>query len=93
MHAPPKDPNVQTLDDPKKLLEYDAFLFGIPTRYGNFPAQWKVSKSYDLRCEIYRVADHPVGILGRHRWYLADGRFLGQVRLARNLLLLLWNLS
>ena len=24
------------------LKEYDAFLFGIPTRYGNMPAQWKV---------------------------------------------------
>ena len=45
MHAPPKDPNIKTLDDPKKLLEYDAFLFGIPTRYGNFPAQWKVRKA------------------------------------------------
>jgi NAD(P)H dehydrogenase (quinone) len=45
MHAPPKDPNVQTLHDPKTLLEYDAFLFGIPTRYGNFPGQWKVRKA------------------------------------------------
>lgn len=26
---------------PEKLEEYDAFLFGIPTRYGNFPAQFK----------------------------------------------------
>lgn len=23
------------------LTEYNAFLFGIPTRFGNFPAQWK----------------------------------------------------
>jgi NAD(P)H dehydrogenase (quinone) len=23
------------------LEEYDAFLFGIPTRFGNFPVQWK----------------------------------------------------
>jgi len=23
------------------LLKYDAFLFGIPTRYGNYSAQWK----------------------------------------------------
>jgi multimeric flavodoxin WrbA len=23
------------------ITRYDAFLFGIPTRYGNFPAQWK----------------------------------------------------
>ncbi|KAG5368518.1 Protoplast secreted protein 2 [Yarrowia sp. C11] len=32
-------------DDPvasaATLEGYDAFLFGIPTRYGNFPAQWK----------------------------------------------------
>ena len=23
------------------MTEYDAFLFGVPTRFGNFPAQWK----------------------------------------------------
>lgn len=39
MHAPPKsDDPVATTDT---LTQYDAFLFGIPTRYGNFPAQWK----------------------------------------------------
>jgi len=41
MYAPPKDKNITTLSDPKQLEQYDAFLFGIPTRYGNFPAQWK----------------------------------------------------
>src|SRR5258707_15660589 len=41
MHAPPKDTAVPVLNDPAELLKYDAFLFGIPTRYGNFPAQWK----------------------------------------------------
>jgi len=41
MHAPPKDSKIKTLEDPAVLAEYDAFLFGIPTRYGNFPAQWK----------------------------------------------------
>lgn len=41
MHAPPKDPNIQTLEDPSVLESYDAFLIGIPTRYGNFPAQFK----------------------------------------------------
>ncbi|KAG7867350.1 hypothetical protein KL918_002789 [Ogataea parapolymorpha] len=39
MHAPPKksyeEATVSTLQ------EYDAFMFGIPTRYGNFPAQFK----------------------------------------------------
>ncbi|MCV2423793.1 NAD(P)H:quinone oxidoreductase, partial [Paucibacter sp. DJ4R-1] len=27
--------------DPANLVNYDAFLFGVPTRYGNMPAQWK----------------------------------------------------
>ena len=26
---------------PDIMKTYDAFLLGIPTRYGNFPAQWK----------------------------------------------------
>jgi len=41
MHAPPKDSSIPTLSDPKTLEQYDAFLFGIPTRYGNYPAQFK----------------------------------------------------
>lgn len=39
MHAPPKS-DIPTVT-PAILEQYDAFLFGIPTRYGNFPAQWK----------------------------------------------------
>jgi len=39
MHAPPK--TSYPIVEPNNLLEYDAVLFGIPTRYGNFPAQWK----------------------------------------------------
>ncbi|KAE8441616.1 Minor allergen Alt a 7 [Mollisiaceae sp. DMI_Dod_QoI] len=39
MHAPPKSD--YPVIDAKTLESYDAFLFGIPTRYGNFPAQWK----------------------------------------------------
>jgi NAD(P)H dehydrogenase (quinone) len=39
MHAPSKpDYPVATA---ATLEKYDAILFGIPTRYGNFPAQWK----------------------------------------------------
>lgn len=39
MHAPPKaDFPVATVE---LLAEYDAFLFGVPTRFGNMPAQWK----------------------------------------------------
>ncbi|PYI17045.1 flavo protein WrbA [Aspergillus japonicus CBS 114.51] len=40
MHAPPKS-SVPVLEKPEQLLDYDAALFGIPTRYGNFPAQFK----------------------------------------------------
>ena len=39
MHAPPR-PDYPILL-PNDLVNFDAFLFGIPTRYGNFPAQWK----------------------------------------------------
>lgn len=39
MHAPAK--SSYPVVTPEKLLEFDAILFGIPTRYGNFPAQWK----------------------------------------------------
>jgi len=39
MHAPAKSDH--PVADAKILEQYDAFLFGIPTRYGNFPAQWK----------------------------------------------------
>ena len=39
MNAAPHVESIAVLDDPHKLEEYDAFLFGIPTRYGNFPAQ------------------------------------------------------
>lgn len=41
MHAPPKSSSIEVLKDPATLEQYDAFLFGIPTRFGNFPAQWK----------------------------------------------------
>lgn len=41
MHAPAKPTDVKVLSDPATLAEYDAFLIGIPTRFGNFPAQWK----------------------------------------------------
>ena len=37
--APPK-PDIP-IAEPKILNNYDAFLFGIPTRFGNMPAQWK----------------------------------------------------
>ncbi|KAH8113533.1 1,4-benzoquinone reductase [Phellopilus nigrolimitatus] len=39
MHAPAKPD--YPIFTPDGLKDYDAFLFGIPTRYGNFPGQWK----------------------------------------------------
>ena len=39
MHAAPK-PDYPIIT-PDILATYDGFLFGIPTTYGNFPAQWK----------------------------------------------------
>ncbi|KAJ7692472.1 hypothetical protein B0H17DRAFT_1061546 [Mycena rosella] len=39
MHAPPKPP--LPIITPEILATYDAFLMGVPTRFGNYPAQWK----------------------------------------------------
>lgn len=39
MHAPAK-PNYPVLPA-ADLPQFDAYLFGIPTRYGNLPGQWK----------------------------------------------------
>ncbi|KXJ89543.1 quinone oxidoreductase [Microdochium bolleyi] len=41
MHAPGPASDVPVLEDPATLEGYDAWILGIPTRYGNFPAQWK----------------------------------------------------
>ena len=41
MHAPPKPTDIPVISDPATLEPYDGFLLGIPTRYGNFPGQWK----------------------------------------------------
>ncbi|KAI0057017.1 NADH-quinone oxidoreductase [Artomyces pyxidatus] len=39
LHAPPKP--AYPIITPEELLLFDAFLFGIPTHYGNMPAQWR----------------------------------------------------
>ncbi|KAK0197954.1 NADH-quinone oxidoreductase [Armillaria mellea] len=39
LHAPAK-PDYPVIT-PDMLPNFDAFVFGIPTRYGNFPGQWK----------------------------------------------------
>ena len=40
MYAPGQTDAIPFIN-PDIMETYDAFLFGIPTRYGNFPAQWK----------------------------------------------------
>lgn len=40
MYAPGQSPDIPFIT-PEILADYDGYLFGIPTRYGNFPAQWK----------------------------------------------------
>lgn len=42
MHAPAKP--AYPIITPSELANFDAFIFGVPTRYGNFPAQWKVRR-------------------------------------------------
>jgi NAD(P)H dehydrogenase (quinone) len=39
MYAPPR--SSYPVIEPEQLTQYDGVLLGIPTRYGNFPAQWK----------------------------------------------------
>ncbi|KAL7276394.1 flavodoxin-like fold protein [Rhizina undulata] len=39
LHAAPKP--AYPVISPELLKNYNAFLFGIPTRFGSFPAQWK----------------------------------------------------
>ena len=40
LHAKPHDESIPFIT-PEKLVEYDGFMMGIPTRFGNYPAQWK----------------------------------------------------
>ncbi|TFK23490.1 NADH-quinone oxidoreductase [Coprinopsis marcescibilis] len=41
MHAPAKPDYPVITGISPELLDYDAYLFGVPTRFGNFSAQWK----------------------------------------------------
>jgi NAD(P)H dehydrogenase (quinone) len=53
MYAPPK-PDYPIIT-PENLKDFDAFMFGIPTRYGNFPAQWKVSGVLAFDIQTHRA--------------------------------------
>jgi multimeric flavodoxin WrbA len=48
MHAPPK-PDYPVLS-PNDLAHFDGVLYGIPTRFGNMPAQFKVRIYYLTFC-------------------------------------------
>ncbi|TFK78999.1 benzoquinone reductase, partial [Polyporus arcularius HHB13444] len=39
LYAPPKP--AYPILDPANLAQFDAFVLGVPTRFGTFPAQWK----------------------------------------------------
>ncbi|KAL6234373.1 hypothetical protein BDW75DRAFT_212553 [Aspergillus navahoensis] len=51
IHAPPKSSH--PIITPEQLTSYEAVLFGIPTRYGNFPVQWKAF--WDSTGEIWQT--------------------------------------
>jgi len=62
MHAPPKpDYPIISAND---LKDFDAFLFGVPTRYGNFPAQWKVRHYNSLTCILSFPSSLLIATLG-----------------------------
>ncbi|KAJ1679519.1 hypothetical protein EV182_001881 [Spiromyces aspiralis] len=53
IHAAPKDPNVPVIE-PAQMVEADAFMFGIPTRYGNTVAQMR--QFWDLTGKLWASA-------------------------------------
>lgn len=86
MYAPPKPP--YPILEPKDLPQFDAFLLGIPTRFGNFPEQWKVCP---LTTEAEKARTHPVrsprhsgtppaSCGPRVRWQANTPRYLCQAR-------------
>ena len=88
MHAPPKAG--YPVITPDILATYDAFLIGIPTRYGNMSAQWKVRCVFFIHYSLL-TAFFDIDILGRHwsalgrrkarrkvRWCVPFNRRLGR---------------
>lgn len=70
MGAPLKHDYPVLVDVDDTLVKYDAFLFGIPTRYGNFPAQWKV-RTRSVWAALISVSSS-AGCLGQNRQTLAE---------------------
>jgi hypothetical protein len=76
MHAPPK-PDYPVLA-PNDLAHYDGFLLGVPTRFGNMPAQFKV-RIYSLSFCLIGLELAFVGLVGWHWPALATGKVERQV--------------
>lgn len=79
MHAPPKP--AYPILEPADLVNFDAFIMGIPTRFGNFPAQWKVSVLLEdhLPISILTLCLFE-GVLGRDRPAVGNWRACRQIR-------------
>ena len=69
--------------EPSEMTKYNAFLLGIPTRYGNMPAQWKVGFLIQFPVDIDRLIILQ-GILGQDRRALE--RRLARRQVCRGLL-------
>lgn len=78
MHAPAKDDlPIITLDE---FVKYDAYLFGIPDRYGNFPAQWRVrSLFFFISFCASGLMDLCEGVLGYHGTIVVERCARGEV--------------
>ncbi len=88
MYAPPK-PDYPVIE-PTDLTKFDGFVFGIPTRFGNMPAQWRV-----CRCESYVLSwkcNSPFGLFDNSRSGMRLVHFGGKARLLGNMPLYLFPL-
>lgn len=75
MYAAPK-PDYPIIDA-ATLATFDAFIMGIPTRFGNFPGQWKV---LSLALFLQRSLTFFAGVLGQHLVAVGHRRARRQVR-------------
>ncbi len=82
MHAPSKAANIPILDDPTELEKYDAFLLGIPTRYGNFSGTVESFLGYDRQAvDVWRVLWQAGRVVHLHWRAWAAGRSRRQLLL------------
>ncbi|KAK2466603.1 hypothetical protein APHAL10511_000861 [Amanita phalloides] len=58
---------------PEDMKQYDAFLFGVPTRFGNMPGQWKV---------VLHIEIHDGGVTGFQAFWDKTGKLWKEGSLA-----------